>query len=421
MIEKELEDVETKKRDFLRKASTSGATTATGAVGLASLKRASSRKIEELIPTVPTNLSETLVNGGQRTLPNYEVVPLKIESFMASAIQMSVQMPDMQNPKPRVKENVEHAIAMIHATQYLNGGKGKLLAFPQFCLSSSQYGRWNRKTYLDLAIELPGEETDQIGECAKMYDCYIEMAAPTRDPEWPNHFFNNSFIIAPNGKIIHQHWKAFAPGGFEYATCVHDVLDEFVKRYGWETVWPVAKTDIGNIATMICSESHEFGETARIFALNGTEILVYSISGTGGTNKSYIVQNILMQADCYRNNCYGIVATNSALHFREPGFDKSKPYMEGWEPSFAFIGGYSCIIGPKGRILDQLNTCTEGVVSEQIFIGVHRKGRSIPVLRNELYAPGYQRPSKYPKNIYINYQPQDVKDAVKFNQEKAQW
>jgi len=342
-------------------------------------------------------------------------VPLKVESFRATAVQFTIQFVYPKKPKPYVKENVKHAIAAIHASQYGAVAGSKLIAFPEFTLAGSRYQLWTRKNYLDLAIELPGEETDQIGECAKMYDCYIEMAAHTKAPEWPNHFLNTSFIIGPNGKVIHQHWKA----SWEWATSVHEVLDEFVKRYGWEAVWPVARTDIGNIATYICSEGF-YPETARIFALNGAEILVRSFGSGGSTTKHYVTTVIRQAADCASNNCYGVLANNSAFFFK-PDFDKSKPYREGWEPSFAIWSGYSTIFNPDGTILNQLKTCTEGIVSAQIPIAAHRKGRSIPALMNELYAPGYQRPSKYPKNMYINHQPRDVKDAVRYNQEKAQW
>jgi len=68
-----------------------------------------------------------------------------------------------------------------------------------------------------------------------------------------------------------------------------------------------------------------------------------------------------------------------------------------------------------------MNTCTEGAVGAQIPIAAHRKYRSIPVLRNELYAPGYLKPSKYPKNMYIDYQPKDMQDSMRYIKEKAQW
>jgi len=55
-------ETEKKKKEFLRKAATTGASTATGAVGLTSLKNASPREIEELTPTIPNHLNQTLTN-----------------------------------------------------------------------------------------------------------------------------------------------------------------------------------------------------------------------------------------------------------------------------------------------------------------------------------------------------------------------
>ena len=44
-------------------------------------------------------------------------------------------------------------------------------------------------------------------------------------------------LVGPDGAVIHNHWKAYGgfPGVLEYATTVHDVLDEFVERYGTST------------------------------------------------------------------------------------------------------------------------------------------------------------------------------------------
>lgn len=73
------------------------------------------------------------------------------------------------------------------------------------------------------------------------------------------HYFSASVIVGPQGTVIHKHWKAIRdPGRLEYATTVHDVLDEFVERYGWDAVWPVARTALDvSIQAQILTEMRD--------------------------------------------------------------------------------------------------------------------------------------------------------------------
>jgi len=345
----------------------------------------------------------------EKPLPNYEVVPLRAEEITVAAAQMMNETVDPKEPKKILMENVAHICSLVSATCAMT--PVDLFVFPEFSLQGVDIRLWTRDDYLRLAIELPGEETEFIGETAKKCNCYIEVAGYTRDKDWPGHYFNCSFIVSPSGAVIHHHWKArWAPQKGEYSTTVHDVLDEFVERYGWDAVWPVARTDIGNIATFVCSEGFQH-ETARAFAFKGAEILARSYSGNHNVRSEYTGYHAIvgdpwlaMRANCQENNVYGIYANLAQ------------------SPNIHFALGDSMIIDCYGRVIKEANTHHETVVVERIPLATYRKQHSIPLLRQEIYAPVYQEyQGKYPPNLFSKYLPKDVLDSLRYHEENARW
>ncbi len=340
----------------------------------------------------------------RKPLPNYEVVPLRSEWITVGAVQMKTYNVDPENPGPILKKNLDHMLWLIDTAQ--RRGHIDLLAFPEFSLQGTAQGVWTREQLLRIAIEVPGEETEIIGQKAKQYNCYIVVSCFTKQTEeWPGHFFNASFLIAPNGQVISHHWKAhYDPGILEIGTTVHDVLDEFVKRYGWDAVWPVARTDIGNIGHYTCSEGFA-PETARVYAFKGAEILVWSATGGMGREEARAIGQTYFR----RQDVYGI-QLDAALR---PENDYA-PEMAG--------SGLTYIWDPAGICLAEAHYPHETILTASIPIGAFRKRHSIPVLRKELYAPEYDRyEGKYPPNMYAKYLPKDPSDGINWARKNARW
>ncbi|MFC2019493.1 nitrilase-related carbon-nitrogen hydrolase [Chloroflexota bacterium] len=343
--------------------------------------------------------------GGQ--LPNYELVPLEYDEIQVAAIQMNPIMDvDPRKPKAMVRANLkrmlelcEQASETFAAPLWAQGNYQKrinLVAFPEFTLTGYSHQR-TREDWLNIAIEVPGgEEIKAIARMAKKLNCYIEFASHIQEKDWPGHYFNTSMIVDPEGKLIHKHWKAYSGGpGFEWATTVHEVLDEFVDRYGWDAVWPVARTPIGNIATYVCSESFA-PENARIFAMKGAEILCLSIAGGGWDNRSGKLR-VAFRAQCINSGLWGIYSNSR--------------------------DGGSMIVDPDGRIMAEALDSGEKVVSYIIPIGLFRAAHSKPYIRTELYTPVLENYSgKYPPNMYSNSGvPKTRMDACRLASKHARW
>lgn len=69
--------------------------------------------------------------------------------------------------------------------------------------------------------------------------------------------FNIAFIIDTQGKIIHKHYKT-GMATIEPMTKPTDIWNRYIEKYGddllklLEALFPVARTEIGNIGTLIC-------------------------------------------------------------------------------------------------------------------------------------------------------------------------
>ncbi len=393
------------KRNFYSVVREAPASSPIGAVAIADLRRSAvTESVVKDLPQGPTSVTQMK-----------KVVPLGKNETTGAPIQSNIEQASAKNPELAVKRNLENALRLIDCASRWPPGVKDLVSFPEFFLTGySEYTsgplQWSREDYLRVAREIPGEETDRLGEKAKQYNLYIAGTVHTKEAEWPNHYFHTQFIIGPNGKVIHKHWKAHInPNATEWATTVHDVLDEFVKRYWWDAVWPVAVTDIGNLATLTGSEGHS-PESWRAYAFKGAEIYDWMMSSGWTQGHSQFI----LQAMCSVNRCYGFLNQPARIL-------NNVNHSESCYHNATLIADYS------GRILQERREPSEGSLSEPLHIQdlltrKQKMGLQIPSLRSTLYSHIYsEKYEKYPANQYSEYLPKDHTDAFRYAQSKARW
>src|ERR1700730_14366360 len=82
------------------------------------------------------------------------------------------------------------------------------------------------------AIDIPGPETDRLGQLARKWGVFIMAQAKARHEDWPDRFFNVGFILDPDGAVILKHYKISALLPCERSISPHDVFDWWVEKYG---------------------------------------------------------------------------------------------------------------------------------------------------------------------------------------------
>jgi hypothetical protein len=84
------------------------------------------------------------------------------------------------------------------------------------------------ETNSKLALRIPGEETNALGEKCKQYGFYLAGAAFEKVDGFPNHFFNTGFIISPEGEVILKYRKINASNNnIEISASPVDVLNRY--------------------------------------------------------------------------------------------------------------------------------------------------------------------------------------------------
>jgi predicted amidohydrolase len=241
-----------------------------------------------------------------------------------------------------------------------------------------------------------------LGEIAREFGVYMVAQAKATDPEFPDVFFNNAFVLDPDGDVILKHYKSSPLFPVEHSVCPHDVLDRWIELRGsdLDAFFPVVDTPIGRLGAMLANEG-SYPENARALAMNGAEVIYrpsYPHPATG--NEFFEIQS---RARALDNNVY-VVAPNTGTYFLTP----DSPW-----PVDTF-GGRSFIFDYRGRIVGKHeygggSSYVAGVIDIEA-LRLHRARSQwtnwMKDLRTELYRKVYEEPI-YPANLYLDREPYD--------------
>lgn len=340
----------------------------------------------------------------------YATVPLRQDAINVSAIQSRLMSVDVRNRDASMQRSLAHVVKLIDYAQgsgaewggeRLWGAKQDLLCMHEFPIQGFQ--PWNRAELNKIAFDLPGPESEVIGERAKHYGCYIAFGCYARDRDWPNHVINMSVIVGPDGGIVSKQWKARnilgAFGGIGLiGTTVYDVLDRYVEMYGWDATLPIARTDIGNIAmTAVGMEPMLY----QALALKGAEIMILTV--TGGSNAEAAIQN----ARSTRTYCVGV---GNSVSPDNPGFTEAVGARDQG----------TVVADPRGTPLARSANHHEDIVSARVPIADFRKTRVPAEYPMALFLPVFEQyvPSVKP-NAFLEELPNDYKEAGELVKRRA--
>ena len=333
---------------------------------------------------------------------SYEKVALKQDFVNVAAIQSQLYSIDLRDKAATNKRNLQRVLRLIDLAQNSPeewngerrwGSKVDLICMHEFPIQGFQ--PWTRKELNQIAYELPGPESEAIGERAKRYGCYISFGCYAKEKDWPDHVINMSVLVGPDGKIVSKQWKArnilglFGDGAL-IGTTVYDVLDRYVEMYGWDAVLPVARTDIGNIAiTAVGAEPMLY----TCLGLKGAEVLVLSV--TGGSNAESAIQTA-------RANRLYTIGVGNAVSPNNIGFPESSGTRDEG----------TVIVDPRGTVLAKTDNHHEDIITARVPIADFRKTRRVQELPMALMLPVFQQyqPTFQP-NAFMDKLPATYQEA----------
>jgi predicted amidohydrolase len=235
---------------------------------------------------------------------------------------------------------------------------------------------------------MDGPEYDMLGKIAQDNDLYLSGNAYEKDPNFPGLYFQASFIIDPSGDVILRYRRLNSV----FAPTPHDVWDKYLDIYGLDGVFPVAKTDIGNLAC-IASEEILYPEIARSLALRGAEVFLHSSGEIACTHDS--IKNIARKARAMENMAY-VISSNCAG-------------IRGHAMPENATGGKSAIIDYRGMTLQESGWGDTMTANDHIDLNALRRHRARPAMNNflarqrlELFADTYSGPGSHPANSLLD-------------------
>jgi predicted amidohydrolase len=273
-----------------------------------------------------------------------------------------------------------------------------LFLFPEFNLQGFPMGETAKEWIEKACITIPGPETARLQEVAAKLGCFIGLNAYETDPEWPGRYFNCSFLIDATGEIILKYRR------INTVQCVspHDIWDNYVAKVGIEGVFPVARTELGNISMMPCGEVL-YPEAARAFMLRGAEVILHPTSENGANN--YWAWNCCRRARASENMVYFVSANAGGL----TGSSSATHVNQGHSRIVDFNGMEIASSGGAGE-----NTSAFATIDIEKLREARRDPYSVNRLlrhRHSAYKELYAQADFFPSNAFLN-SPMESKEKM---------
>lgn len=292
---------------------------------------------------------------------SYPVVPLEKDEIVVKVIQSTVSsLSEFSTVEDGLAHNLAHMEALAEQA-CTTGMKPDFLLYHEFPLTG--YSPGGRTEKLKYTVQMPGPETDRLGEIAKACDAYLVFGSYATHPDWPGHILSLNAVIGRDGELAKVFWKSrnikrIYPDREITTTTIEAVRDRYRAMYGAEEEFPVLQTEYGNIAVSTVQRDPFI---FAAFAMRGAEIMIRTAT---------LFADHDVQATAAANNFY---STMSNIAF---------PETDG------FRAGESIIVDPSGRILaKEPSLDQDGIIEAVIPIAAFREGRKIPNFAFEMTRP----------------------------------
>jgi len=181
---------------------------------------------------------------------------MKNNQVQVAIVQASPILFDKQSALDKIvcmtREAAGKGASLVVFPEVFLPGYPRGLSFGARVGSRTTEGRRDWQRYWESAIDVPGTETEMLGELAKELGVYLVIGLVERDQEFSRGTLYNSMIyLGPNGKLLGKHRKLVPTGSERLLWGQGDgstltVIDTPFGRIGglicWENYMPLART-----------------------------------------------------------------------------------------------------------------------------------------------------------------------------------
>ena len=324
----------------------------------------------------------------------------KIEPYRAACVQTRV-IPTFDSSgkfrRDALNANIDRVVHFIDRGAVEVGAK--LYSFSEFCLQAAAGGP-GVNDWINASIRIPGPETERISKAAQKAKAYVGFNTTEVIPAFPGRYFLSGVIIGPTGDIVLNYRKLY---DLTTKTRPSDVWTEWLDKMGADSVFPVADTEIGRLASIVALDVN-WPEMARNFVFNGAEVLLnHTASPLPPGAPTPDIRTMIRRVRAFENMTYVMLSNLGPV-----GEDEKAP-LEPRVPSE--------IVDYLGRPLATASDSGEGFITATIDINALRTARTTPNSQNWLaelqvpvHAPGYQTAKFFPVDALAKTPLQSAKD-----------
>lgn len=313
-------------------------------------------------------------------------------AYKALALQVTCHAVNQSRDRSEARSRMQNAIdrlgKQIAASLAFIGSDCRLIVLPEYFLTGFPMGEsledWAEKA----CLEMTGAEYEALGAIAQKHRIFLAGNAYELDPHFPGLYFQTCFVLDSSGSIVLRYRRLNSL----FAPTPHDVWDEYLDHYGLDGVFPVAKTELGNLAA-VASDEILFPEVARCLAMRGAEVLIHPTSEVYGQARS--PKEAAKVSRAVENMLYVISANTAGIA------ESSIP--------IASVDGGSKIVDYRGLVLAETGAGESMAAFAEVDLAALRRYRRKPGLMNLLsrqrfdaYVESYQQSQFYPRNTMLN-------------------
>ena len=330
----------------------------------------------------------------------------KLDHFVALALQVRCEAINRAGSRSEARSvmaaRLQTLAPQISAARAFIGSDCRLILLPEYLLTGFPMGEplatWRDKACLEMNDSI----YDGLAAIAQEQRIFLAGNAYEVDPLFPDLYFQTCFVFDPSGTMVLRYRRLNSM----FAPTPHDVWQPYLDHYGIEGVFPVARTEIGNLAAL-ASEEILFPEVSRCLALRGAEVLLHPTSELHGRARSAKESAKVCRA--VENMLY-VISANTAGISNTPILEDS-------------VNGGSKIIDYRGLVLCETGPGESMTAFAEIDLAAQRRyrhrggmGNLLARQRLELYAPIYGEMSIVPPNSLLSGTP----ERSHFNQAQQQ-
>ena len=188
-------------------------------------------------------------------------------------------------------------------------------------------GREEFRIYLDAAIEVPGPQTDRLGEAAAAHDTYVVMGVIEREL---GTCYCTVLFFGPDGRLLGKHRKLMPTA-----------LERMIWGFGDGSTLTAVDSPYGRIGSVICWENYMPMLRMAMYAKN---VALYC-APTADDRDTWLssMQHIALEGRCF--------VLTACQFIRRKEFPDTVRVSLGDSPDAILMRGGSAIISPMGKVL----------------------------------------------------------------------